>query len=159
MDKQKKIQEKAPSCDWKSLGRSIKDNKDRVIRYLGDFRWKGIRAERYKKEEGTKNWANIIRNVLIGNRGESTKFHLRYFEISPKGFSSLEWHNHEHVVICIRGKGNILLGNKWVKIGYLDTVYIAPKTIHQLKNPYNEPFGFFCIVNAKRDKPKITKKP
>jgi ribulose-bisphosphate carboxylase large chain len=40
---------------------------------------------------------------------------------------------------------------------YLDTLYIAPEVPHQLTNPYKEPFGFFCIVNAKRDRPKLLK--
>jgi hypothetical protein len=41
---------------------------------------------------------------------------------------------------------------------FLDTLYIAPEAPHQLSNPFREPFGFFCIVNAKRDKPKMIKK-
>lgn len=145
-----------PSCDWKSpetdkLKKAGK-NISKIYRHKGNFRWNGIKEERYKNQEG--NWSNIIRNVLIGNNGETCKFHLRYFEINPNGFSSLERHKHEHVVICIRGKGKIRLGEKSYILKYLDTVYVAPNTIHQLMNPYDEPFGFFCIVNSKRDKPK-----
>jgi ribulose-bisphosphate carboxylase large chain len=143
------------SCDWQSPPPRLRKKGDKIYRHKGHFRWTGVKTERYKeKQEG---WADIVRNVLVGNNGETCKFHLRYFEINPKGFSSLEKHKHEHVVIGIRGKGKVRLGEKIFDIGYLDTVYVAPNTTHQLINPYDEPFGFFCIVDAKRDKPKIIK--
>ncbi|MBI5188667.1 MAG: cupin domain-containing protein [Nitrospirae bacterium] len=146
------------SCDWKAgpalKGRKAsKENKSKLYRYKGNFRWHGIRIERYKP--GGKDWSDIIRQTLIGNHGESAKFHLRYFEISPGGHSSLERHRHEHVVICVRGKGRVLTDKKTNTLNFLDTLYIAPDTPHQLSNPFDKPFGFLCIVNAKRDRPKI----
>ncbi len=145
------------SCDWKSpiKGKTI-ENKNRIFRFKGNFKWRGIRTEKYKQKNG--GWSAIERNVLIGSHGESAKFHLRYFEIAPNGYSSFEKHKHEHVVICVRGKGKVLVGKKIQKLEFLDTLYIAPHTPHQLINPFNEPFGFFCIVNARRDRPKILKK-
>ena len=141
-------------CDWKSaICDEPAPNISRIIRHRGGYKWKSIKTERYKKDGAS--WSSVIRSVLTGNRGESAKFHLRYFEVEPKGYTSLEKHKHEHVVICIRGKGRVVLGNKKYSVGYLDVVYISPNTIHQLRNPYDEPFGFFCIVNSKRDKPKI----
>ncbi len=157
--------EYAHSCDWKSP-----QNKDRaaeqqssratvskIYRHKENFRWSGVKTEKYKQKEGGQKdgWSAISRLVLTGSHGETSKFHLRYFEIAPKGYSSLERHRHEHVVICIRGKGKVRMGKRSYTLNYLDTAYIAPDTVHQLTNPYNEPFGFFCIVNAKRDKPKI----
>ena len=131
-------------------------NKTMFYRHKGDYTWQGIRTERYK-DDGS-HWADVVRRVLIGNRNESTKFHLRYFEILPGGHSSLEKHKHEHVVIGLRGKGRVFCGKKSYALNFLDTIYIAPNTPHQLRNPFEEPFGFLCIVNARRDKPKILKK-
>lgn len=131
-------------------------NKSRLYRRRGDYTWRGIKTERYKPKGG--DWADIIRRVIIGNHGEITRFHLRYFEISPGGFSSFERHRHTHVVICVRGKGKVLIGNRRHTLNFLDILYISPDEPHQLSNPFNEPFGFFCIVNARRDKPKILKK-
>jgi ribulose-bisphosphate carboxylase large chain len=125
---------------------------DIIYRHRRDCRWEGVALDRYKQSGG--DWFSISRQVLLGKRGESSKFHLRYFEIAPGGHSSLEKHRHEHVVICARGRGKVRLGEKSHLIKNLDTVYIAPNTVHQLLNPYTEPFGFFCIVNAKRDRPK-----
>lgn len=131
------------------------ENKTRLYRYKENFRWARIATERYKPSGS--DWSDIIRQTLIGNHGESTKFHLRYFEIAPHGYSSFEMHRHEHVVIGIRGQGTCITENKRYRIGYLDTLYIRPGEPHQLRNPFNEPFGFFCLVNAKRDRPKTLK--
>lgn len=142
------------SCDWKSsLSQKNKGNKSRIIRYKEGFRWRSIKTDKYK--EDIDSWASVIRMCLIGDYGESVKFSLRYFEILPNGYTSLEKHNHEHVVICVRGAGEVSLGKKIYKIGYLDTVYISPDTIHQFLNPFDEPFGFFCIVDKVRDKPIV----
>ncbi|MCL5024341.1 MAG: cupin domain-containing protein [Nitrospirae bacterium] len=125
----------------------------RLYRHRGDYSWRGIRKEKYKPKG--EDWADIVRQVLTGSHGESTRFHFRYFEISPDGYSSLETHRHEHVVICVRGKGRVRAGKRRHTMCFLDTLYIAPDTPHQLSNPFEEPFGFFCIVNAKRDRPKL----
>lgn len=127
----------------------------RIHRHRAEGRWSGVKTERYKPQGGS--WSSIVRRVLVGNRGEAAKFHLRYFEIAPGGFSSLELHRHEHVVIGVRGTGKVRMGKKLYSLGVLDTVYIGPDTVHQLSNPSDEPFGFFCIVDARRDKPKLVK--
>jgi ribulose-bisphosphate carboxylase large chain len=146
-------------CDLSAQGKRGRNkvaNKTRFYKHKGNFVWQGIRTERYKDK--SNHWANVIRRVLIGNQNESAKFHLRYFEILPGGFTSFEKHKHEHVVVGIKGKGKILCGKKKYEMNFLDTLYIAPDAPHQLSNPFHEPFGFFCIVNAKRDKPRIIKK-
>jgi len=145
------------SCDWRKTPDKEKkicaENKTKLYKYKGNFTWQGIRTERYKSN-GT-NWSDIVRQTLIGSHGETAKFHLRYFEIAPNGYSSFEMHKHEHVVIGIRGKGMCIVRKKKYEIGFLDTLYIQPYAPHQLRNPFDKPFGFFCLVNAKRDRPKI----
>jgi ribulose-bisphosphate carboxylase large chain len=126
--------------------------RNRLYPFQGNFVWKGIRVERYKPSGD--DWSEIIRQTIIGNHGERTDFELRYFEIRPGGYSSLETHRHEHVVIGIRGRGCVRLNRRDVEIGFLDVLYIAPHTVHRLYNPHNEPFGFFCIVDSKRDRPR-----
>ena len=151
------LDKKAFLCDWKRKTNKTRHaktgNKTRLSKYKGNFSWHGIQTEKYKP--AGDEWARIVRQTLIGNHGESTRFHLRYFEIAPDGFSSFEKHTHEHVVIGVRGNGICIVGKKKYTIGFLDTLYIKPNEPHQLKNPHDEPFGFFCIVNAKRYRPKI----
>jgi quercetin dioxygenase-like cupin family protein len=116
-----------------------------------DYTWDGVEVIKYKPEGD--DWAGIIRQVIIGYR-EETDFHVRYFEIAPGGYSSLEKHLHSHAVIIIRGQGKAILGDKALDLKYLDTVYVSPDTPHQFINDGTEPFGFLCMVDAERDKPR-----
>jgi quercetin dioxygenase-like cupin family protein len=94
--------------------------------------------------------------TLVGDGGASTRFHVRYFEIAPGGFTSLEKHRHEHVILVLRGGGQVQLGGETQDVGYGDTVYVAPQEPHQFRNPStSEPFGFLCIVDAERDRPVL----
>jgi ribulose-bisphosphate carboxylase large chain len=151
----KKMQDYS-TCEIPLNQKNKSDNRNRFYSFQDDFTWKGVRIQKYKPGDG--DWSEIVRQVLIGAKGESTKFHLRYFEIQPGGYSSFETHKHEHVVIGIRGKGRVRLNRKNIDIKFLDVLYIAPNTPHRFYNPYDRPFGFFCIVNAKRDRPKPVKR-
>ncbi|GAB6184435.1 cupin domain-containing protein [Thermodesulfovibrio hydrogeniphilus] len=122
--------------------------KSKIIRFKNK-NWEGIHSIPYKNHDGT--WANIVRFPLF--KSEFASFEVRYFEIAQGGCSSLEYHNHIHLVICIKGKGKIRLGKRQRVLNYLDIAYIAPNEVHQLSNPYDEPFGFLCIVDVNRDKP------
>ncbi len=128
-------------------------NHSKVIKASGNQRWSGIDREDYK--ETTDSWKGISRRELIGKRGESTGFHMRYFEIQPGGFSTLEKHEHEHAVYITRGSGEVQFGCYIYRVEPGDVVYVGPSDPHQFRNPEGaeEPFGFLCIVNAERDVP------
>ena len=142
------------ACELPEAGRRKKKPlRNRLYRFdHKTFRWKGLSPKQYKPT-GT-DFSGITRLPITGTNGEGTKFHLRYFEISPGGYSSYETHRHEHVVICIRGRGRVKLGTRSVEMAPFDVLYIAPQRPHRLYNPYDEPFGFFCIVDARRDRPR-----
>jgi len=129
-------------------------NHSKVIRHEGDFTWDGVEVEAYKAT--TETWKGITRRELAGKRGESARFHVRYFELEPGGHSTLEKHEHEHVVIPQRGRGEVQFGCYVYHVGFGDVVYVAPNDPHQFRNPDDatEPFGFLCIVNAERDRPR-----
>ncbi|MEW6741748.1 MAG: cupin domain-containing protein [Planctomycetota bacterium] len=130
--------------------------RSKIIRHLGQFCWEGIPRGTYKT--GSRQaWKGISRTELAGRRGEATQFHVRYFEIEPGGHSSLERHDHSHVVIILRGEGEARLAGSGHLVRFGDVVYIAPDEPHQFRNPGDatEPFGFLCLVNAERDPPKL----
>ena len=129
-------------------------NHSKVIRRDSDFTWRGVPVEPYKRT--TEFWKGITRRELSGRRGESQSFHVRYFEIEPGGYSTLEKHAHEHVVIPLRGRGEAQFGCYIYEVGPGDVVYIAPNDPHQFRNAEGstEPFGFLCIVDAERDPPQ-----
>ena len=158
------MKKQIPFCDFGEKNQTEAINKTRFYKHKGGFAWQGIKTEEYKTKGS--HWADVMRRVIIGSHHESAHFHLRYFEILPGGFTSFEKHKHEHVVVGIKGKGKVLSGKsestrteRYYEMNFLDTLYIAPDVPHQLSNPFHEPFGFFCIVNAKRDKPEILTPP
>lgn len=113
--------------------------------------WSGVDWQDYKP--AAEHHCGVARSVLVGEAGEHTAFQLRYFEIAPHGFTTLEHHQHEHVVVVLRGQGEVRLGDTWHHVQFGDTVYVAPHEVHQLCNPNAEPFGFLCLVDAQRDRP------
>ena len=126
----------------------------RVVRLGPDFRWHGVPAAEYK--QSAEHHRGVARLGLVGDQGEATAFHLRYFEIAPGGFSSLEHHAHEHAVVVLRGRGQVRLGDAVHDLAFGDAVYVAPHEVHQFRNTSDaEPFGFLCIVDAERDRPVV----
>ncbi len=125
----------------------------KILRYHDDYSWDERARRIYKDEDG--NWKGVTRTSLIGGSdGLPVPFHLRYFEVEAGGFSTLEKHEHQHVVVIVRGCGQVTLGSRQAPVGYGDVVYIAPWEAHQFCNPDGpEPLGFLCMVPAERDRP------
>jgi quercetin dioxygenase-like cupin family protein len=147
------MRNESSSCERPTTAPSVTPG-SRVLRFQPGFRWHGVASAEYK--DAAENWCGVSRMSLVGESGETTGFHVRYFEIAPGGFSSLEQHVHEHVVIVLRGQGHVRLGDTTQELSFGDTVYVAPNEPHQFRNPStSEPFGFLCIVDAQRDRPKL----
>jgi quercetin dioxygenase-like cupin family protein len=145
------------SCETKGGPSVPAASGSRVLRLGADFRWQGVPAVEYK--QAAEHHRGVTRISLVGEQGENTAFHTRYFEIAPRGFSSLEKHVHEHVVVVLRGQGEVRLGDAVHPLAFGDTVYVAPEEVHQFRNrSATEPFGFLCIVDARRDRPVIVTK-
>lgn len=119
----------------------------------GDFDWSHVPIADYKPADDS--WWGVTRRVFVGEAGESALFHLRYFEIERGGYTTLEQHEHEHVIFAVRGNGQVVIGCETRTVAFGDVVYIAPDDPHQFRNDAEaEPFGFLCIVNADRDRPR-----
>ena len=116
-----------------------------------DWSWERIPQEMYKQDGGS--FKGCSRFELLGKRGESTVFHVRYFEVEPGGWTTLEHHRHEHAVVGLRGEGVIQLGPHVYPVRVGDCAYTAPGDTHQLRNVSDAPFGFLCVVAADRDRP------
>jgi ribulose-bisphosphate carboxylase large chain len=121
--------------------------------YRGPQGWDGRIPTAYKASKELP-FQDVVRHELLGQTGEQADFDLRYFEIAPGGFSSLEKHVHTHAIICVKGRGTLQLGSEAVNLNHMDIAYVPPLEIHQLRNDSSEPFGFFCIVDHHRDRPQ-----
>jgi ribulose-bisphosphate carboxylase large chain len=128
---------------------------ERILAHLthtGDFRWEGRRFVDYKLDQRLPH-AGVQRLELIGPAGEATAFELRYFEVEAGGYTSLERHTHTHTLIGVRGEGVIVDEGARHALRPFDVAYVDQRHAHQLRNEGTEPFGFFCIVDRKRDRP------
>jgi mannose-6-phosphate isomerase-like protein (cupin superfamily) len=117
-----------------------------------DFRWEGVEQLPYKEDERAL-FKSITRQVLFADpelHGE-----LRYFELAPGGFSTLERHQHMHAVLILRGCGDCLVGSEVRPIDTRDLITVPAMTWHQFRATKEEPLGFLCMVNATRDKPQL----
>ena len=77
-------------------------------RHQGDFTWEGTPVLAYK-QVGAAPFRDVTRQVLFDDPTIAAQ--LRYFEVSPGGYSTLERHQHAHAVLILRGRGRVLLGD------------------------------------------------
>lgn len=121
------------------------------------FAWDGITPTVYKLGGDAARgagWKDVVRHTLTGGGVEPMAFQLRYFEIGPGGYSSLEKHAHVHAVIVLRGTGTAVVGREVFDLAPFDLVYVPSNTPHQFINNGPEPFGFLCPVDVDRDLPQ-----
>ena len=116
------------------------------------FRWDGVEELPYKEDDRAL-FKSVTRHVLFADPklyGE-----LRYFEVAPSGYSTLERHQHMHAVMILRGRGHCLVGEEVRAVETRDLVTVPAMTWHQFRATRGEPLGFLCMVNATRDKPQL----
>ena len=123
-----------------------------VRRHRGDYHWQGVDVLAYK-QEGSAPFRDVTRQVLFGDAGLPAQ--LRYFEVAPGGWTTLERHEHVHAVMVIRGRGQCLVGEKAYDIGEHDLVSVPPMTWLQFRAVGDAPLGFLCMVAAERDRPQL----
>jgi quercetin dioxygenase-like cupin family protein len=123
-----------------------------VRRFNDGFRWAGVDLMEYKTE-GSAPFRDITRQVLFGDPALACQ--MRYFEVQPHGYSTLERHEHVHAVMIVRGRGRCLIGDAVHTVETHDLVTIPSMTWHQFRPVGQEPLGFLCMVNAERDRPQL----
>jgi mannose-6-phosphate isomerase-like protein (cupin superfamily) len=117
-----------------------------------DYRWEGVDQLPYKEDDRAL-FKSITRQVLFTDPDLAGE--LRYFDVAPDGFSTLERHEHMHAVLILRGRGHCLVGDTVRLIGTHDLITVPAMTWHQFRATRGEPLGFLCMVNATRDKPQL----
>jgi quercetin dioxygenase-like cupin family protein len=114
----------------------------------GEFRWQGVSVSAYGPENSRANRAT--RQILIGAEENSSHFHMRYFAVQPGGYTSLDQHAHDHGVYILHGQARLYLGDEEHELQTGDIVYIPGNEVHQFFTVGDKPFGFLCVVPAKR---------
>ena len=118
----------------------------------GGFGWADVERLRYK-EEGSAPFSDISRQVLFAQPDQDCD--LRYFEIAPGGYSTLERHHHTHAVLILRGRGAVRLAEAEQPVAEHDLVSIDPLVWHQFRAAADSPLGFLCLVSRTRDRPQL----
>ena len=122
-----------------------------MVRPHRDFTWEGVDVHPYKEDGGT-HFKSITRQTLFTG-AEALPVEFRYFEIGPGGHSTLERHDHLHVVMVIRGRGRVLVGEEVREVGLHDVVHVPSQTWHQFRADEGDHLGFVCLVATDRDRP------
>lgn len=122
------------------------------VRRFDQFRWQDVDLLAYK--ETGSHFKSVTRQVLFGEE-LGLRSQLRYFEVEPDGYSTLERHQHAHGVMILRGCGRVLLGDRVEAVAERDLVSIPPMTWHQFRADAGEALGFLCMVNCERDRPQL----
>ncbi|HWH39525.1 MAG TPA: cupin domain-containing protein [Usitatibacter sp.] len=131
----------------------MSEHDDALLRkHRGDYRWEAVDVLAYK-QDGAAPFRDVTRQVLFEPPGLDTQ--LRYFEVAPGGWTTLERHEHVHAVMVIRGRGTCLVGDQAHAIALHDLVNIPPMTWHQFRAAPDEPLGFLCLVASDRDRPQL----
>jgi len=115
--------------------------------FRDDFTWEGVPTKKYKSPDGS--WDRVKRNEIV----KTDEIHYRYFEIQEGGYSTLEKHQHPHIVMALRGRGTVVVGDQIFEMKPYDVLHIPSWKPHQLLANRGDVFGFICVVPAQRDKP------
>jgi quercetin dioxygenase-like cupin family protein len=118
----------------------------------GAYGWDSVERLKYK-DEGSAPFRDITRQILFAQPDQASE--LRYFEIAPGGYSTLERHQHTHAVLILRGRGTVRIGGQLHAIDERDLVTIDPLTWHQFRAAADSPLGFLCLVARDRDRPQL----
>jgi quercetin dioxygenase-like cupin family protein len=116
-----------------------------VRRRVGGWSWDGVEPRDYA--------SGAERHTLIGAAEGARDVELRYFAIPPGGASALESHRHEHAILILHGRAEVLLGEEVTEAGPGDAVFVASQEPHRLTALDDEPLGFICTALVDRGRP------
>ena len=110
-----------------------------------NFKWDGVDTLVYKQDGSP--FKDVTRQVLYDGAYD--------IPCQFRGYSTLEYHEHTHMVMIFRGKGQLLLGDDIHDVESGDFIEIPGNTIHQFRANKGDYIGFLCLVNKDRDKVKL----
>jgi len=118
------------------------------------YGWDAVSRVAYKHQDECQTFYRVERQNIISS-DDGVEFDVRYFECGSDGYTTLEKHQHTHIVMIARGHGRVIIGQNVYAAEPFDFFIIPEWHPHQLINAGEEPFGFFCTVNAQRDRFKL----
>jgi quercetin dioxygenase-like cupin family protein len=83
---------------------------------------------------------------LIGEADKAPTFAMREFEVEPGGYTPKHFHDYEHEVYVLAGKGTIVDGDEERPLAAGDVIFVAPNDVHQFRNTGRESMRFLCLI-------------
>lgn len=117
-----------------------------------EYTWDGVDTLVYKQDNSP--FKDVTRQILY-NGSWDVPCQFRYFEVKPGGYSTMERHEHTHMVMIFRGSGQCLLGEEVVDVKVGDFIEVPTLQAHQFRANQGDYLGFLCLVNLERDKVQV----
>ena len=83
---------------------------------------------------------------LIGEGDQAPNFAMREFEVAPGGYTPKHFHDYEHEVYVLAGRGMVVDGDHERPLAPGDVVFVAPNDVHQFHNTDTETMRFLCLI-------------
>ena len=83
---------------------------------------------------------------LVGEKDSAPTFAMREFEVAPGGHTPKHFHDYEHEVYVLAGRGTILDGEVERPLAAGDVLFVAPNDVHQFRNTGSKPMRFLCLI-------------
>jgi quercetin dioxygenase-like cupin family protein len=83
---------------------------------------------------------------LIGEGDKAPNFAMREFEVAPGGHTPKHFHDYEHEVYVLAGRGEVVDGDRRRPLAPGDVVFVSPNDVHQFCNTGSEPMRFLCLI-------------
>jgi quercetin dioxygenase-like cupin family protein len=90
--------------------------------------------------------ANCRVRWLIGDKDQAPNFAMREFEVAPGGHTPKHFHDYEHEIYVLDGKGVVVDGDQERPLAPGDVLLVSPNDVHQFKNTGNQPLRFLCLI-------------
>jgi quercetin dioxygenase-like cupin family protein len=107
--------------------------------------WDGVPIHAYGAD-----FEGVTRQIPIGEPEGSDNFIVRYFRLEPGTHSNLERHPHEHGVVVMHGRARLQINDQFYEVSQFDSIYISGNDLHQFVQQGEQPFGFLCVIKAKK---------
>ena len=96
---------------------------------------------------------------LVGEKDHAPNFAMREFEVAPGGHTPKHFHDYEHEIYVLAGRGEILDGDQPRPLAAGDVVFVAPNDVHQFRNTGEEPIRFLCLIPNSATSKNVTVVP
>jgi quercetin dioxygenase-like cupin family protein len=83
---------------------------------------------------------------LLGEKDSAPNFAMREFEVSPGGHTPKHFHDYEHEVFVLAGRGVVVDGDQERPLAPGDVVFVAPNDVHQFRNTGSDTLRFLCLI-------------